>query len=53
VTAREPTSERQQFIAAVQWSMGYPFSVMIDYCAVIPRNPGGKFEDFVGEVRDH
>jgi phenylacetate-CoA ligase len=33
--------------------LGHRFTVDFDYCAPnIPRGPGGKFEDFVCEIKD-
>jgi phenylacetate-coenzyme A ligase PaaK-like adenylate-forming protein len=38
------------FIDVLQKNMGYPFTIEITYVENIPRNKGGRFENFISEV---
>lgn len=51
VVARELTLQEQERVKAlVLGTIGHPFELRIRSVPVIPRSPGGKFEDFVSEV---
>jgi phenylacetate-CoA ligase len=52
VMERELTAEEAERLREVaREQLGYPFEIALTRVAEIPRSPGGKFEDFVSELR--
>ncbi|MCC7484364.1 MAG: phenylacetate--CoA ligase family protein [Burkholderiales bacterium] len=49
--ALEP-AEEAALAAALRRTLGHPYEITVRGMATIPRTPGGKFEDFICEVRD-
>ncbi len=46
-------TEEQRLAETLTEALGYRFVVDFEYCTPdIPRGPGGKFEDFICEIRD-
>ena len=51
VTARELSPEEEDKVREeILSSLGHPFEVTLVYCDEIPRNAGGKFEEFQSEL---
>ena len=52
VMPRKLTPEEEKlFIAMLQRTLGHPFEIQIVYRDVIERNAGGKFEEFLSELK--
>ena len=49
---RKLTPEEEKiFIAMLQRTLGHPFEIQIVYRDVIERSSGGKFEEFLSELK--
>ena len=51
VTERHLTPDEESRLRAhIQSRLPWPFRITFAYCGDIPRNAGGKFENFVSEL---